>query len=76
MQNTRKQMTISPPSVPLQTRPATDFSIEAIMGRSTDQDRPSPQMATTAECAGAGTDSPKGMEALRAVLRVQSFNYC
>ncbi|RWS17851.1 t-box transcription factor tbx20-like protein [Dinothrombium tinctorium] len=39
---------VAGPSV--QSRPATDFSIEAIMGRSNETERPSPKIASTAEC--------------------------
>ena len=55
MQNTSKQMTISPPTVAPQTRPATDFSIHAIIGRNTDS---LVQMTTTAVLTGL--TNPKG----------------
>jgi hypothetical protein len=66
MQDSRKSLAIGSPSVPLlQTvRPATDFTIEAIMGRhNADNDRPSPQLGTTADCIradGSPHNSAKG----------------
>lgn len=49
----------------LQTRPATDFSIEAIMGRNHSiepehNSRPSPQLASTAENSPSPETSAKG----------------
>jgi len=55
MQDPRKS--VGQPTIPLQTRPATDFSIEAIMGRNAESDRPSPQLATTAESATSTSPS-------------------
>lgn len=51
MQDPRKSLPIGQPTIPSQSRPATDFSIEAIIGRNAEPDRPSPQLASTAESA-------------------------
>jgi hypothetical protein len=60
MQDPRKSLSIGQPTIPSQTRPSTDFSIEAIMGRNAESDRPSPQLATTAESATSPQSSSKG----------------
>jgi T-box protein 20 len=65
MQDPRKSLSIGQPTIPSQTRPSTDFSIEAIMGRNAESDRPSPQLATTAESATSPQSSSKGSASIQ-----------
>ncbi|CAG2160118.1 unnamed protein product [Oppiella nova] len=67
MQDSRKPVAIGAATVPLPStaRPATDFTIDAIMGRRADTDRPSPRLGVTADCVGSDDSSHHSAKALQ-----------